>query len=180
MRVIKTALPDLLLIESKVFTDDRGHFFESWNRRTFESLGIAADFVQDNHSRSTRNVLRGLHYQIQHPQESWYVLSPGRRLMWRWTSGSPPPTFGKWAGFTLSAANMQIAWIPPGFAHGFLTLSESAEFLYKTTDYWYPGHERTLHWNDPTLRIAWPLTSKPFLAPKDQAGMGFRDADTYA
>lgn len=180
MRVIKTALPDLLLIESKVFTDDRGHFFESWNRRTFESLGIAADFVQDNHSRSTRNVLRGLHYQIQHPQGKLVRVVAGEAFDVAVDLRKSSPTFGKWAGFTLSAANMQIAWIPPGFAHGFLTLSESAEFLYKTTDYWYPGHERTLHWNDPTLRIAWPLTSKPFLAPKDQAGMGFRDADTYA
>jgi dTDP-4-dehydrorhamnose 3,5-epimerase len=180
MRVIKTELPDVLLIEPKVFTDDRGHFFESWNRRAFESLGITADFVQDNQSRSVRNVLRGLHYQIQHPQGKLIRVIAGEVFDVAVDLRKSSPTFGKWAGFTLAAANTRMAWIPPGFAHGFFTLSESAAFLYKTTDYWCPEHERTLLWNDKTLDIAWPLINTPFLAQKDQAGIAFRDSDTYA
>jgi dTDP-4-dehydrorhamnose 3,5-epimerase len=180
MRLIKTELPDLYLIEPKVFTDERGSFFESWNRRTFESLGIPADFVQDNQSRSVRNVLRGLHYQIQRPQGKMVRVITGDVFDVAVDLRKSSPTFGKWIGFTLSAANARMAWIPPGFAHGFLTLSESAEFLYKTTDYWYPEYERTLLWDDSTLDIAWPLTDKPVLAQKDQAGIAFRDAETYA
>lgn len=181
MQLIKTDLPDVCLIEPKVFTDDRGHFFESWNRRTFESLGIVAgDFVQDNQSRSVRNVLRGLHYQIQHPQGKLVRVITGEVFDVAVDLRKSSPTFGKWTGFALSEATARMAWIPPGFAHGFLTLSESAEFLYKTTDYWYPEHERTLLWNDPTLEIAWPLIDKPILAPKDQAGIAFREAETYA
>ncbi len=180
MRLIKTEIPDLCLIEPKVFGDERGFFFESWNRRTFESLGIAADFVQDNQSRSVRNVLRGLHYQIQRPQGKMVRVITGEVFDVAVDLRKCSPTFGKWIGFTLSAANTRMAWIPPGFAHGFLTLSESAEFLYKTTDYWHPEHERTLLWNDPTLDVAWPLIDNPVLAPKDQAGSAFRDAETYA
>lgn len=179
MRLIKTELPDLCLIEPKVFGDERGFFFESWNRRTFESIGIVADFVQDNQSRSVRNVLRGLHYQIQRPQGKMVRVISGEVFDVAVDLRKSSPTFGKWIGFTLSAENMLMAWIPPGFAHGFLTQSESAEVLYKTTDYWYPEHERTLLWNDPTFSIAWPLIDKPVLAPKDQAGIAFGDAETY-
>ena len=179
MRVIKTELSDLWLVEPTVIGDERGFFFESWNRNTFESLGIAADFVQDNQSRSTRNVLRGLHYQIQRPQGKIVRVISGEVFDVAVDLRKSSPTFAKWAGFTLSAMNKLMVWIPPGFAHGFLTLSASAEFLYKTTDYWSPEHERTLLWNDSTLDIAWPLIDKPVLAAKDQAGIALKHAETY-
>lgn len=180
MQLIKTVLPDVYLIEPKVFTDERGCFFESWNRRMFESLGIEAEFVQDNQSRSVRKVLRGLHYQIERPQGKLVRVVVGEVFDVAVDIRKSSPTFGKWVGFTLSAANARMAWIPPGFAHGFLTLSESAEFLYKTTDYWYPEHERTILWNDPTLGIAWPQIDDPILSPKDQAGIVLSNAETEA
>jgi len=179
MRVTKTELPDVWLIEPKVFGDERGFFFESWNRRTFQSLNIVADFVQENHSKSLHNVLRGLHYQIQHPQGKLVRVIAGDVFDVAVDLRKSSPTFGKWVGFTLSAANQRMAWIPPGFAHGFLTLSESAEFLYKTTDHWFPEHERTILWNDHDLSIDWRLLNKPVLAVKDRAGTRFNDAETY-
>ncbi len=179
MQITPTALPSVLLIEPRVFGDDRGFFYESWNRRAFAAAGIDADFVQDNHSRSARGVLRGLHYQIEHAQgklvratagEVYDVAVDLRRLS---------QTFGRYVGVVLSAANHRMLWIPPGFAHGFVVLSDYAEFLYKATDYWYPEHERTLLWSDPALRIAWPLTGTPTLAAKDAAGRLLADADVY-
>lgn len=175
MRRIDTAIPEVVLIEPKVFGDARGFFYESWNRRELAALGIDADFVQDNHSKSQRGVLRGLHYQLQHPQgklvrviagEVWDVAVDLRRSS---------PHFGRWVGFALSAQNRRMAWIPPGFAHGFCVVSDSAEFLYKTTDYWHPEDEHCLLWSDPQLAIDWPLTGEPLLAPKDTAGRPLAD-----
>ena len=180
MKLIQTVIPDVVLLEPKIFGDGRGFFYESWNQRTLTGLGITANFVQDNHSKSQRGVLRGLHYQIKQPQgklvrvvagEVYDVAVDLRRLS---------PTFGKWVGFTLSAENMRMAWIPPGFAHGFYVTSPAAEFLYKTTDYYSPEHERSLLWNDPALGISWPLNGEvPQLAAKDNAGVLFKDAELF-
>jgi dTDP-4-dehydrorhamnose 3,5-epimerase len=153
MKFTPTKIPDVILIEPKVFGDARGFFYESWNERTFNSLGLDVRFVQDNHSKSQKNVLRGLHYQIQHPQGKLVCVISGAVYDVAVDLRSSSPTFGQWVGFVLSAENAQMAWIPPGFAHGFCVTSESAEFLYKTTDYWHPEHERTLLWNAPTLNI---------------------------
>ena len=179
MRVIKTSLSDMLLIEPNVRGDERGYFFESWNRRTLSTLGIDADFVQDNQSRSARNVLRGLHYQIQHAQGKLVQVTEGSVFDVAVDLRRSSPTFGQWEGFTLSAANHQMAWIPPGFAHGFYVNSDYAQFLYKTTDYWHPEHERTLLWNDPVLAINWPLSGEPLLADKDRRGICLADTATY-
>jgi dTDP-4-dehydrorhamnose 3,5-epimerase len=180
MNLIRTDIPDVCLIEPKVFGDDRGFFYESWNRRTFAKLGIDVDFVQDNHSRSARNVLRGLHYQIEHAQGKLVRAIVGEVFDIAVDLRRSSPTFGKWVGFTLSAENKRMAWIPPGFAHGFCVVSEYAEFLYKTTDYWSPEHERTLLWNDPELAITWPLSGAPLLAAKDANGIRLAQAETYA
>jgi dTDP-4-dehydrorhamnose 3,5-epimerase len=182
MRIIPAAIPDLLIIEPKVFGDDRGFFFESFNQRHFTELtGVSDQFVQDNHSKSARNVLRGLHYQIRQPQgklvrviagEVWDVAVDLRRSS---------PSFGKWAGTHLTAENKKMLWIPQGFAHGFVVLSDSAEFLYKTTDYWAPEHERCIVWNDPELAVDWQLgNATPLLSAKDQAGKRFLEAETFA
>ncbi len=181
MKAIRTALPDVLILEPKVHGDDRGFFFESYNRRAFhEATGVDVEFVQDNHSLSVRNVLRGLHYQVRQPQgklvrviagEIWDVAVDLRR-----SSAS----FGKWVGFTLSAAAKQMAWIPPGFAHGFVVVSYAAEVLYKASDYYAPAHERTLLWNDPALAIEWPLAGEPVMTDKDRKGVPLADAETYA
>lgn len=179
MRLIRTEIPDVCLIEPKVFGDDRGFFYESWNRKTLAALGIEADFVQDNHSRSARNVLRGLHYQVEHAQGKLVRVISGEVFDVAVDLRRTSSTFGKWVGFTLSADNKRMAWIPPGFAHGFCVVSDSAEFLYKTTDYWSPEHERTILWNDPDLNIAWPLSGSPLLAPKDAKGTRLADAETY-
>jgi dTDP-4-dehydrorhamnose 3,5-epimerase len=179
MRLVATDLPDVLLIEPKVFGDDRGFFYESWNRRTLAGLGLDADFVQDNHSRSARGVLRGLHYQIEHAQGKLVRAVAGEVYDVAVDLRRSSPTFGKWAGFTLSAENKRMAWIPPGFAHGFCVVSDYAEFLYKTTDYWYPEHERTLIWDDPDLAIDWPLAGPPVLAAKDAAGKRLSGIETY-
>jgi dTDP-4-dehydrorhamnose 3,5-epimerase len=180
VKVTPTALPDVLLIEPKVFADERGFFFESWNRRTLAVAGLDADFVQDNHSRSVRNVLRGLHYQIEHAQGKLVRVCNGAVFDVAVDIRKTSPTFGRWVGMTLSAQSKQMLWIPPGFAHGFLVLSEAAEFLYKTTDYWYPEHERTLLWNDPALRIAWPLEGgAPTVAAKDADGRPLALADVF-
>ena len=180
MNFTPTKIPDVLLIEPKVFGDARGFFYESWNERTFRSLGLDVHFVQDNHSKSQKNVLRGLHYQIQHPQGKLVRVISGAVYDVAVDLRRSSPTFGQWVGFVLSAENAPMAWIPPGFAHGFCVTSESAEFLYKTTDYWYPEHERTLLWNDPTLNINWPLHDTPLIAAKDAAGRLLADTESFS
>ncbi|HEX7270530.1 MAG TPA: dTDP-4-dehydrorhamnose 3,5-epimerase [Casimicrobiaceae bacterium] len=179
MRVVPTALPDVLLIEPSVFGDQRGFFFESWNRRAFSEAGVEAEFVQDNHSRSGHNVLRGLHYQIEHAQGKLVRVCAGAVFDVAVDIRRSSPTFGRWVGMELSVENRRMLWIPPGFAHGFLVVSDSAEFLYKTTDYWYPEHERTLLWNEPALAIEWPLDGPPTVAAKDAAGRPLASADLY-
>ena len=179
MQITPTALADVLLVEPKVFGDERGFFFESWNRRAFAAAGIDAEFVQDNHSRSGRGVLRGLHYQIEHAQGKLVRVTEGEVFDVAVDLRRSSKGFGRSVGVVLSAANRRMLWIPPGFAHGFVVLSESAEFLYKATDYWYPQHERTLLWSDPALSIDWPLEGLPTLAAKDAAGRLLADADLY-
>jgi dTDP-4-dehydrorhamnose 3,5-epimerase len=175
-----TNLPDVLVLEPKVFGDDRGFFFESFNQRDFrQATGLELDFVQDNHSKSSQGVLRGLHYQIQHPQGKLVRVTQGAVFDVVVDLRRSSPTFGRWDGVELSADNKRQLWIPPGFAHGFLVTSESAEFLYKTTDYWYPAHERCLLWNDPGLAIPWPLVGQPKLAAKDAAGTLLSEADVF-
>jgi len=179
MRVVETAIPEVLIVEPRVFSDDRGSFFESWNARVFAELRIDATFVQDNHSRSHRNVLRGLHYQIRHAQGKLVRVVTGEVYDVVVDLRASSPTFGMHVGVTLSEENRRMLWVPPGFAHGFLVLSPHADFLYKTTDYWYPEHERTLLWNDPGLRIDWPLDGAPIIAAKDAAGTPLARADRY-
>lgn len=180
MRLSHAAIPDIVLLEPRVFGDARGFFFESWNRHTLAELGIVADFVQDNHSRSVRNVLRGLHYQAgDHAQGKLIRVIAGEIYDVAVDLRRSSSTFGRWAAFTLSADNRSMAWIPPGFAHGFCVTSESAEFLYKVTGYWHPESERTLAWNDPDLAIPWPLAGPPILSAKDAAGTRLADAETY-
>jgi dTDP-4-dehydrorhamnose 3,5-epimerase len=180
MKVIPTAIPDVLILEPNVFGDDRGFFFESWNRRNLAEAGIDADFVQDNHSRSQKNVLRGLHYQIEHAQGKLVRVTAGAVYDVAVDLRRSSPSFGQWVGFGLSAADHRMAWIPPGFAHGFYVISDAAEFLYKTTDYYSPAHERTLQWNDPQLAIPWPLDGEPLLAGKDKTGTPLACAETFA
>jgi dTDP-4-dehydrorhamnose 3,5-epimerase len=179
MRIAPTSLPDVLSIEPGVFEDARGFFFESWNRRAFLDAGIDADFVQDNHSRSRRGVLRGLHYQIEHAQGKLVRVIAGEIFDVAVDLRRSSPTFGRHVAMSLSADDRRMLFIPPGFAHGFLVVSEFAEFLYKTTDYWYPAHERTLLWNDPALGIAWPGGIEPALAAKDAAGVPLAAADVF-
>ena len=179
MRVIQTGHPDVLLLEPKVFGDARGFFMESYNSQAFAALGITAEFVQDNHSRSTRGVLRGLHYQIRQPQGKLVRVVAGGVYDVAVDLRRSSPHFGRAVGMVLSAENKRMAWIPPGFAHGFLVLSESAEFLYKTTDYYAPEHERSLLWNDPALNIVWPLTGEPALSEKDQKGLPLSAAEVF-
>ncbi len=179
MKVTSTALPDVRLIEPRVLRDDRGSFCETWNARVFADAGLDVAFVQDNHSRSKRDVLRGLHYQIAHAQGKLVRCVVGEVFDVAVDLRHSSPAFGRWAGATLSADNTQMLWVPPGFAHGFVVLSESAEVLYKTTDFWYPEHERTLLWNDPALGIAWPLAGVPIVNAKDAAGAPLAAADLY-
>jgi dTDP-4-dehydrorhamnose 3,5-epimerase len=179
--VTPTALPDVLMLEPKVFGDERGFFYESFNARDFaDSTGVQCDFVQDNHSKSARGVLRGLHYQISHPQGKLVRVVAGEVFDVAVDMRRNSPDFGKWIGIHLSALNKRQLWIPQGFAHGFLVLSESAEFLYKTTDYWYPEHERSVVWNDPDIGIAWPLDGAPLLSGKDQVAPLLREAAVFA
>jgi len=180
MRFTPTVIPDVLLVEPNVFGDARGFFYESWNRRAFAAAGLDADFVQDNHSRSARGVLRGLHYQVEHAQGKLVRVVEGEVFDVAVDLRRRSPTFGRHVAVTLSADNRRMLWIPPGFAHGFLVVSAAAEFLYKTTDYWYPDFERTLLWSDPALGIDWPLAGAPTLAAKDAAGVPLVDAPTYA
>ena len=171
MKAIQTAIPDLLIIEPKVFGDERGFFFESFNRRKFAELtGRDVDFVQDNHSRSAQNVLRGLHYQIQYPQAKLVRVIQGAVLDVAVDIRKGSPTFGQHVALELSAENKRMLWIPEGFAHGFVVTSDSAECLYKTTDYWYPEYERCIRWDDPTLAIDWKLKAAPVLSAKDAQG----------
>lgn len=181
MNVIETSLAGVKIIEPRVFEDARGFFYESFNARSFaQVVGVDVQFVQDNHSRSTKGVLRGLHYQIEHAQGKLVRVTSGEVFDVAVDIRRGSPTFGKWVGVHLSADNKRQVWLPPGFAHGFCVLSESAEFLYKTTDYWYPEHERCLLWNDPALGIEWPLDGTPQVAPKDAAGRLLADAEVYA
>ena len=181
MNIIRCEIPDVLILEPKVFGDDRGFFFESFNERAFaEKTGVSARFVQDNHSRSARNVLRGLHYQIKQSQGKLVRVAVGAVFDVAVDLRKSSPTFGKWAGTILSAEDKRQLWIPPGFAHGFLVLSESADFLYKTTDYYAPEHERCIIWNDPDIGIRWPLQGEPILAAKDKAGKRLADAELFA
>lgn len=178
MKITPTAIPDVLIIEPTVFGDERGFFFESFNKRVLaEAAGIHAEFVQDNHSKSARNVLRGLHYQIKQPQGKLGRVISGEVFDVAVDIRRSSPTFGKWVGMHLSAENKRMAWVPEGFAHGFVVLSEVAEFLYKTTDYWAPEYERTIAWNDPDLAIDWEFEGEPLLAAKDRAGKLLRDAE---
>lgn len=179
MKVIQTAIPDVLIVEPHVFTDARGYFYESFNKKAMQAAGIAGDFVQDNHSYSKRNVLRGLHYQITRPQGKLVRVVAGNIFDVAVDIRRRSPTFGRWVSIMLSAENRRMAWIPPGFAHGFLVLSESAEVLYKTTDYWSPQSERTIVWNDRDLAIAWPTGTDPQLSDKDKAGTAFSGAEVF-
>ncbi len=179
MKVTPTAIPDVRLIEPQVWSDDRGFFFESWNARALAAAGVDAAFVQDNHSRSRRGVLRGLHYQVEHAQGKLVRCVAGEVFDVAVDLRRGAPTFGRSVGVALSADNRRMLWIPPGFAHGFVVVSESADFLYKTTDYWHPEHERTLLWNDPALAIAWPVAA-PVVNAKDAAGTPLAAADVYA
>jgi dTDP-4-dehydrorhamnose 3,5-epimerase len=180
MRAMPTAIAGVLVIEPKVFADERGFFFESYNERAFaQATGVSAKFVQDNHSRSVKNTLRGLHYQIQQPQGKLVRAVAGEVFDVVVDIRRSSPTFGKWEGHYLSADNKNMLWIPAGLAHGFAVLSDCADFLYKTTDYWAPQHERTLLWNDPDLAIAWPLAGEPILAAKDRLGKRLSEAEVF-
>jgi dTDP-4-dehydrorhamnose 3,5-epimerase len=180
MNVIKTAIPEVLLIEPKVFGDKRGFFYESFNASVWrEKTGLESDFVQDNHSKSARGVLRGLHYQIQQAQGKLVRVVVGEVFDVAVDIRKSSPTFGRWVSAVLSADNSRQFWVPPGFAHGFVVLSETAEFLYRTTDYYAPQHERCIIWNDPALAIEWPLDVQPILSEKDGRGESFGDAEVY-
>jgi dTDP-4-dehydrorhamnose 3,5-epimerase len=180
VNVIQTDLPGVLILEPKVFGDERGFFYESFNARAFaEATGLPREFVQDNHSRSQRGVLRGLHYQVQQAQGKLVRVTAGEVYDVAVDIRRASPTFGRWIGVHLSAENKRQLWVPEGFAHGFLVLSEFAEFLYKTTDYYAPAHERCIRWDDPSLAIDWPLATAPQLSAKDQAGLTLNEAELF-
>lgn len=180
MEFVKLAIPDVVLVKPKVFGDPRGYFFEIWESRKFAAAGIDAAFVQDNYSRSVQNTLRGLHYQIKQPQGKLVRVTHGEVFDVAVDMRKSSPSFGRCVTAVLSADNKQQLWIPPGFAHGFYVLSESAEFFYKCTDYYAPEHERTLRWDEPKLAIPWPLQgAAPILSAKDQQGKSLADADRY-
>ncbi|MBD9657661.1 MULTISPECIES: dTDP-4-dehydrorhamnose 3,5-epimerase [unclassified Pseudomonas] len=180
MHIIQTAIPDVLILEPKVFGDERGFFFESFNARAFsEATGLNPNFVQDNHSRSQRGVLRGLHYQVQQAQGKLVRVTAGEVYDVAVDLRRQSPTFGQWVGTHLSADNKRQMWVPEGFAHGFVVLSEFAEFLYKTTDYYAPAHERCIRWDDPKLAIDWQLQEEPRLSAKDQQGLSFDEAEVF-
>lgn len=181
MQVTRLSIPDVLRIEPRVFGDDRGFFYESFHQARFEeAVGRKVEFVQDNHSKSARNVLRGLHYQIQQAQGKLVRVVAGSVFDVAVDLRRSSPTFGQWVGEVLSAENKAQLWVPEGFAHGFLVLSESAEFVYKTTDYYAPEHERCIAWNDPTLAIDWPLQGTPVVSGKDDKGLPFLSAEVFA
>lgn len=181
MQIQTTAIPDILILEPTVFGDDRGFFYESFNQKRFAELtGVTRSFVQDNHSKSAKGVLRGLHYQIQQPQGKLVRVTAGAVFDVTVDLRKNSPSFGRWVGVVLSAANKRQLWIPEGFAHGFLVTSDNAEFLYKTTDYWAPEFERSILWNDPAIGIDWPLDGDPLLSDKDKAATLLVNADVFA
>lgn len=181
MQIVEKALNGVVLLEPKVFGDERGFFMETFNERVFRELtGVTLDFVQDNHSRSARNVLRGLHYQIQQPQGKLVRVVSGSVFDVAVDMRRSSPTYGQWFGAALTAQNKRQMWVPPGFAHGFVVTSDTADFLYKTTDYWAPEFERSLAWNDPTVGVAWPVEGEPLLSAKDKSGAAFGVAEAYA
>jgi dTDP-4-dehydrorhamnose 3,5-epimerase len=180
MQVSRASIPDVLIFEPQVFGDERGFVLESWNAERYrQAMGFDVEFVQDNHSRSRRGVLRGLHYQIEQPQGKLVRAATGRVFDAAVDLRKSSPTFGCWTGAELSGDNHRQLWIPAGFAHGFLVLSDSADFLYKTTDYYAPEHERTVAWNDPAIGIDWPIEMEPTLSAKDKAGVPLRDAEVF-
>lgn len=180
MEVIQTTIPDVLIIESKVFGDDRGFFMESFNAETFQAkTGVTSQFVQDNHSRSTKNVLRGLHYQIKQAQGKLVRVVSGEVLDVAVDIRKSSPTFGQWTSCILNATNKRQFWVPPGFAHGFVVLSDTADFLYKTTDYYAPEYERSILWNDPALDIDWKLTGEAILSNKDKVAVTLEKAEVF-
>jgi dTDP-4-dehydrorhamnose 3,5-epimerase len=181
VNIVTTAIADVLILEPKVFGDERGFFFESFNQRRFNELtGTDLQFVQDNHSRSAKNVLRGLHYQIQQPQGKLVRVVQGSVYDVAVDIRRSSATFGQHVGVELSAENKRMLWVPPGFAHGFVVLSDTAEFLYKTTDYWAPEFERSIAWNDPAINIQWPIQGEPSLSAKDQQGKLLKEAEHFA
>ncbi|KAB0327118.1 dTDP-4-dehydrorhamnose 3,5-epimerase [Janthinobacterium sp. PLB04] len=181
MKIQATAIPDVLIIEPMVFGDERGFFYESYNQKRFTELtGISRTFVQDNHSKSTKGVLRGLHYQIQQSQGKLVHCTAGAVFDVSVDLRKSSPSFGQWVGVELSAANKRHLWIPEGFAHGYLVISDGAEFLYKTADYWIPEFERCILWNDPQIGIDWPLEGEPLLSHKDKLGSLLANADVFA
>jgi len=180
MKVIPTAIADVLIFEPKVFGDARGFFFESFNQRVFaQATGLNVNFVQDNHSRSAQGVLRGLHYQIQQPQGKLVRVARGSVFDVAVDVRKSSPTFGRWVGVELSEDNQRQLWVPPGFAHGFVVTSASADFLYKTTDFYAPEHERCIAWNDPAIGIEWPLAGAPALSAKDQQGLSLVQTEVF-
>ncbi len=181
MEMIETSIPDVILIEPKVFGDERGFFMETWNEKAFREGGINAAFVQDNHSRSVKNTLRGLHYQIRQPQGKLVRVTRGEVFDVAVDLRSNSSTFGHWVGEYLSEENNRMLWVPPGFAHGFLVTSDTADFQYKCTDFYAPEHERSIHWADKTLAITWPTSAgiEPLVSKKDRAGLPLEDAETY-
>ena len=179
LKKIPTSLPGVFILEPRVFGDERGFFFESYNRQTMADVGIIEGFVQDNHSCSSRNVLRGLHYQVKQPQGKLVRVADGEILDVAVDMRRSAQSFGRWEAVRLSGENKRMLWIPVGFAHGFRVLSEKAHVLYKATDFYVPEHERTLAWNDPDLKIKWELDGEPIVSAKDQRGVAFRDAESY-
>lgn len=179
MKVIRCALPEVLAFEPNLFGDERGWFYESYSEHELDQLGLRAHFVQDNHSRSVRNVLRGLHYQVKHVQGKLVRVTAGEIYDVAIDIRRSSPTFGKWTAIELSAENRRACWVPPGFAHGFLVVSDFAEVQYKTTDYWAPQHERCIAWNDRDIGIPWPLAGEPILSQKDQVGRSLHEADVF-
>lgn len=180
MKVIRTDIPEVLLLEPRVYQDERGFFLESYNRRTFrEATGLEVDFVQDNQSFSVRNVLRGLHYQVRQAQGKLVEVMAGEIFDVAVDLRRRSPTFGNWVGVTITGGGHRMIWIPPGFAHGYIVLSEHAIVFYKTTDFYAPEHERTILWNDPALGIRWPLEGEPIVSDKDRRGSAFRSADLF-
>ncbi len=179
LKKISTSLPDVVILEPRVFGDERGFFFESYNQQSMAEIGITERFVQDNHSSSSRNVLRGLHYQLRNPQGKLVRVVEGEILDVAVDLRRNSPTFGRSEAVRLSGENKRMLWIPVGFAHGFLVLSERAQVLYKATDFYSPEHERTVAWNDPDLNIRWELYGEPIVSTKDQRGVPFREAEYY-
>ncbi|MBO0611815.1 dTDP-4-dehydrorhamnose 3,5-epimerase [Thiothrix fructosivorans] len=182
MKIIPTTIPDVLILEPQVFGDARGFFLETWNSKTFADAGLNLNFVQDNHSRSGQGILRGMHYQIQNPQGKLVRVTSGKVFDVAVDLRQSSPTFGQWAGAELSADNHRMLWIPPGFAHGFYVMSQSADFLYKCTDFYAPAYDRSLRWDDPTVGIEWPLvnSAQPTISAKDEAGKNWQEADKFA